>query len=218
MTLNSLTVRRPTLDDVQATLDLMIACDIAEFGEPDSSLEDLLDQWDDIDLQQDAWLAYTPGDNLVGYACVSGGAISFFDLYTSPSLDQVDLNIHLLNLCQERAIEQAKSTGGTCDLEARIIIPHVNQAGKLAVEAVGFTPRLYHFRMQIALDTRPSQPSWPEGITLRNVNPGQDDHMLHEFIQTAFDRPGRTPQSFDGWRAFMMREDHFIPETCNSFL
>lgn len=210
--MKSLTFRPPTLDDAQATLDLMIACDIAEYGEPDSSLEDLLDQWDDIDLQQDAWLAFTPDNCLVGYACVSGGITFFFDLYTRPSPEQVDLNVHLLSLCEARAIEQSKASGRTSDPVARIIFPHVNQAGRQAVDAVGFTPRLYHFRMQIELDAPPPPSAFPPGVTLRTVIPGQDDRMLHEFIQTAFDRPGRTPQSFEGWRAFMMRSDHFIPE------
>ena len=30
-----LAIRNPTLDDAQRTLDLMIRCDLSEYGEPD---------------------------------------------------------------------------------------------------------------------------------------------------------------------------------------
>lgn len=49
-----LIMRRPTVDDVQAIVNPMIACDIAEYGEPDSDIEDLLYDWQSINLEQDA--------------------------------------------------------------------------------------------------------------------------------------------------------------------
>ena len=35
----------------------MLACDIEEYGEGDSSREDLEEQWSEIDLSRDAWVA-----------------------------------------------------------------------------------------------------------------------------------------------------------------
>ncbi len=43
----------PTRDDANAILNLLIACDIAEYGEPDSSLEDLYKALDGFDLATD---------------------------------------------------------------------------------------------------------------------------------------------------------------------
>jgi hypothetical protein len=56
----SFTIRHPSLDDAQATLELVIACEVAEYGESDSSLEELVDQWSHIDLDHDAWLVIAP--------------------------------------------------------------------------------------------------------------------------------------------------------------
>ena len=77
-----LTVHHPTVNDAQVTLDLMITCDIAEYGEPDSSLDDLLHDWRGINLDHDAWLLFTPDNKLIGYAAVFKDNADFaFDFY-----------------------------------------------------------------------------------------------------------------------------------------
>jgi hypothetical protein len=52
-------------------------------------------------------------------------------------------------------------------------------------------------------------PVWPEGCTLRPIVAKQDDQMVNDFIQAAFDRPWRVSPSFESWRDYMMRPDHF---------
>ena len=61
-------IHHPSLDDAQTTLDLMLAYDVANFGEFDSSFGDLVDQWSDIDLNKNAWLVIVPQDQSIGYA------------------------------------------------------------------------------------------------------------------------------------------------------
>ncbi len=66
--------------------------------------------------------------------------------------------------------------------------------------------------MQIELDkidTLPPSPVWPADCTLRTIVSKQDDQMVYDFIQVTFDRLGRTPPSFERWRDYMMRPDHF---------
>lgn len=208
----NLTLRHPALEDAQAVLDLMVACDIEEYGEPDSSLEDLLDEWSDIDLEQDAWLVYSPEGQLVGYAVVSGDTRLFFGFFTRPVPERVDLNGFLLAACETRAHARLAGHPAAGSAVAITIIPHVNQAGTQAAEAAGFAPHHYHFRMQIDLDAPPPDPAWPQGVTLRTILPGQDDQQVYDFIQAAFERPGRVPPTFEQWRGFMMRPDHFVPD------
>ena len=63
---DGLLISHPSLDDAQSTVDLMITCDIAEYGEPDSGLGSVVEDWSDIDLDQDVWLANNPKKQLVG--------------------------------------------------------------------------------------------------------------------------------------------------------
>ncbi len=47
----------PQKTDLDRVFQFMTDCDIEEYGECDSSREDLEGQWDDIDLMRDAWIA-----------------------------------------------------------------------------------------------------------------------------------------------------------------
>jgi mycothiol synthase len=198
------TIRHPLLDDALATLGLMIACDIAEYGEPDSSLEDLLDQWSEIDLDQDAWLVVTSHNQPVGYAGVFKSGHRFtFDLYVHPTLAPAGLTKQLLAQCQARAYEQLKVEADPQAI-ASTIVSQGNLADRQIAEELGFKPHKYHLGMQISLDAPPPTPVWPEGITLRPAIPDRDDRPIYELIQAAFDRPGRVPPSFERWRDGMM--------------
>ncbi len=80
------TVRRPTLDDFAAVLGLLTASDIAEFGETDTSAEDLRAEWRELDLAADTWLVVAPEEAPAGYAAVGHRAWVqiFADVYVHP--------------------------------------------------------------------------------------------------------------------------------------
>jgi mycothiol synthase len=206
-----LLIRHPSMDDARITLDLMVAYDIAEYGEPDSNLEDLTDGWPNIDLNQDAWLAFNTDKQLVGYAAVFRADLRFnFDFYTHPALAPDGLSRYLLELCEQRALAQLSEANRQA--YAIIIISPANSADKHMADELGYTPEKYHFGMSISFDSPPQSAKWPDGVTLRNVVPGQDDRLVFDFIQTAFDRPGRVPPSFERWHNFMMEAANFNPE------
>jgi len=208
--LKELIIRQPTVDDAQTTLDLIIACDIAEYGDPDSSLDDLLHEWTQINLHQDAWLVFTPDNKLIGYAAVFKNNTDFpFDFYTHPTYNEDNLREHLLVQCEARAYAQLtdvhESTGGI----TTTIISGVNGSDRQVLEAAGYKPRKYYFRMQKTLDTLSPISVWPENCELRTIIANQDDQIVYDFIQKAFEQPGRIPQPFDSWCDYMMRPDHF---------
>ena len=59
-------IRRPVTDDFRQTFDLLMRSKIPEYG-----LDGLREEWRAMDLAQDAWLAFTGGDDLVGYVTVT---------------------------------------------------------------------------------------------------------------------------------------------------
>ncbi|NJN05474.1 MAG: GNAT family N-acetyltransferase [Rhodobacteraceae bacterium] len=67
------------------------------------------------------------------------------------------------------------------------------------------------FNFQMALTAALPPVVWPAGITVRSAVLGQDDEALHRLIQTAFERPGREPQSFGQWKASLMAFEGFDP-------
>src|SRR5690242_17779584 len=62
--------RGATVDDAQIICDLVIACDIADYGEPDFSVQDLHARWrrSGFELERDAWLVFAPDGTVAAYA------------------------------------------------------------------------------------------------------------------------------------------------------
>jgi GNAT superfamily N-acetyltransferase len=134
-----------------------------------------------------------------------------FDFFTDPEAGPDGLSAYLLEQC-ERCARLRLAETPALKASARTIIAHINLPVRQAIEAAGFAPHQYHFRMQIDLEASPPPAKWPEGITIRTILPGQDDQAVYDLIQSAFERPGRNAPSFEDWRDFMMRPDHFSPE------
>jgi len=205
-----LVIRNPTLDDAQHTLDLMIRCDVSEYGEPDADMTDLLFDWNRIDLNRDAWLALTPDGGVVGYGAVLPWVSDLqYDFYVDPSWEGTKLGQDLLDRCHKRGLFLAEEHEGVGVMLAKTYIAHVNQRNQEIVKGAGFHIKKYIFQMRIEMDSASRQPRWSPGISVRTAVPNQDDRTIFELIQSAFDRPGRTPPSFEEWKDFMMRPDTF---------
>ena len=209
--LSSLIFRRPAPADAQRVLELMIRHDVADYGVPDSSLEDLQYAWEHIDLECDAWLAEAPETGLAGYGAVVAepGGLRY-DVFADPRWRASGLAEALLERCQQRGTELVRD--GAAGPTVRTYLAHVNEQERALFEVAGFCAVRYHFQMRIKLDKPPVPPEWPAGAAVRTTRPGQDDRAIHALIQTAFDRPGRTPQTFEGWQEFMMQPRLFRPE------
>jgi len=206
-------LKRPTITDALSVLELQNAVDMAEYGEPDSDLDDLLQEWGEIDLEKDAWLAYTPEGALAGYASVQAESVGYkVDFYAHPVLGSLDLRDRLISECEARAraLEGRNSQSQAVHLES--YISHDNHADRLALERRGYAPYKFHLRMQIEMESAFAPPMWPDGCSLRTINPGRDDRLVFEFVDQAFARPDRIPPTFERWQAYMQRSDHFIPE------
>ncbi|MEZ4769791.1 MAG: GNAT family N-acetyltransferase [Caldilineales bacterium] len=206
------TARPPAMEDAQAVLALMNACDVADYGEPDSELEDFIYDWESADLRRDAWLIDAPDGALAGYGLASHWSGGFqVDFCARPDLQEIGLQGWLLTRCEGRLRELLASLNDIPP-HIRSFVAHVNQPGRDALSEAGFAPEKYHFRMQIDMTGPPAKPVWPDGCALRTVRPGEDDEAVFHFIEEAFARPGRTPQPFGEWRDYMMRPDHFRPD------
>jgi mycothiol synthase len=202
-------MRSPSLDDAQAVLNFIVACEIAEYGEPDTGQEDLMEQWTELDLNQDAWLVQAPDDQLVGYAAVLGkGARFTFDWYTHPTLAPEGLANALVTQCEARAVEKLRLARGV-EATAEFISSQDNPATQRVADEFGFRVHKVHFRMRIDLGTPLVAPTWPEGVTLRTAVPDQDDRLIYGFIQAALDRPGRVAPTFERWREDLMGAHNF---------
>lgn len=208
-----LSLRRPRLEDAEDTLALMVRNDVAAYGEPDSDMEDLLHEWAQIDLQQDAWLVTRPDGQLAGYAAVlPWGSDVHYLFYTDPGWPGEELDKALLDLCLGRGPAFAQERGETTGTMARLFLAHVNRRQRQIAAAAGFRAGRYYFQMRIELTEPPPIAIWPAGIRLITAGEHSGDQAIYELIETAFYQPERRPSTFEQWREHMKRADIYDPE------
>jgi GNAT superfamily N-acetyltransferase len=210
-TLDDLAFRPPTAGDAQRTYALIARCDVRDYGEPDTLLEDLASDWAQIDLRQDAWLAVAPSGDLAGYAAVKRWRDELeLDLYADPAWVGQDLGRALLARCAARG--EAIAREGNQALVAHAYVAPANHRERQIVEGAGFDLVQHHYQMQIELDASLPAPAWPAGVSVRTALPGQDEPAIHALVETAFARPGRTATTFAEWQGLMVRVDRFDPD------
>ena len=100
-------IRPATRGDLPEIVDLLCACDVAEIGLPDSTLDDLENDWamEGFDPSRDAWVAEGP-KGLVGYAYAGDQFRTReleADLWVHPDHHEPELGDRLLGLCERRA-------------------------------------------------------------------------------------------------------------------
>jgi len=204
-------IKHPVLTDIDPVFQFMLACDIEECGEGDSSREDLEEQWSEIDLNQDAWVVYDDAGKMIGYACIKGKKGKYWqELYIHGKLTPTGVEDDLADHCQKRmkelleatSIEKASLTGYATG---------VNQRIQQVYERHGFIKQLYQYRMQIDFTQPYEPPSWPANFVLSAFEENEEIE-LYELIQSTFNWEGRSRMSLESWRNLLFRGGRYDPE------
>jgi mycothiol synthase len=204
-----LVTRAPTLDDAQAVTELVIACDVDEYGAPDFELDDLLTDWrtPGFDLAEDARVV-AADVRVVAYAALVRS--DYADVYVHPDFRGRGLGSELREWTERRAAERAPAGGS---LLLGQVVSSVNEDARALLEGVGYRPVRTYWRMVAELgDEPPPAPHWPEGVRVRSFDREHDDRAVHALVQEAFgDNERHVPQSFEEWEAFMIDREAFEP-------
>lgn len=215
MSATSSRIRRPAPSDLAAVVDLLNACDVAETGSPDTTLEDIENDWtlDGFDLSRDAWVAVRPEEQVVGYAYTGdqlrSGELEA-DVWVHPSVNEPGLTGRLLTLAQRRALELSRERGYA---EARLDIfcNTTNGEKRELLRSRGFRVLRTVYRMAIDL-TSPPIVSAPAGVDIRSFRLPDDVTIMHATLSEAFaDGFWRSHEPFDAWRARLMGHSSFDP-------
>lgn len=206
-------VRRPTLDDSPAILELVHASDIAAVGHPDYTPEDLREALTEpnTDLARDSWVVLDDEGRLVGWTCpdnATGGKRDFVEVYVWPGRGLPAMR-PLLELMLARVAERKIEFGHeTYEVRAGAI-PTEQLYIELLTEH-GFAFLKQHARMRRSLDdVSPVLPEPPAGVTVRTVRPDDETDMraFHSVVEQAFLDSDHHSVSYEDWRTLIDAEE-----------
>ncbi len=154
--LKNLLARAPKTEDLEAISELVIACDTAEFGIADSTMEDLLSNWQQsgLNLATDAWVIVTTKGQLVGFACVWHR--DHEQIYTlicvHPEYRNRGIGTLLLRLVEERArLHVLHARPGAC-VTLSSTVSSGNEQAKRLFEREGYASVRQFWRIAIEID------------------------------------------------------------------
>ena len=212
--------RHPTPEDAPNVVALMVAHDIAETGEADSSLEDLTADWalPRFDLARDAWIVIGPDRSVAAYSwCwdkkqhveIQG------DYYVHPEFRDVGLDDPILDRLDARALEHRAAAPRDATVVLRLFNHTKDRHRAARLRARGFERARTFFRMSIELTGKPHAARWPAGIVPRAYRPGIDDQALEETIQESFaDHYAFSLELHADWVHRRLKHPEFAPEIC----
>lgn len=209
-------IRPATRGDAPEIVDLLNACDIAELGEPDSTLEDLENDWatEGFDPARDAWVAEGPR-GLVAYAYVGDqfrtGELEA-DLWTLPGHYEPELGGRLLGLTERRAAELAVQRGYEAP-RLDVFCVGGNRAKRELLRRHGYAISRTVYRMTLDLRQGAPEAHVPDGIAIRAFRPGADEQVMFATLHEAFlDHYRRSDEGFEAWKSRLLGHPDFRPE------
>ena len=196
-------IRPPRPDEAEDVTALICACDVADTGEPDWTVDETRADWARLgfDLARDARVVVAADGRLIAYAeaFVRPNAVEIAtNSCIHPDFRPLGLNTALIELAESLAGQHAS-------LPVRWVIEA--ERGRVLL-ARGYEPVRWLWRMRGEFDGPPKPAFWPQGFSVRNMEPG-DERATHALIDVAFARPDRSPVPFEEWRRFMIERDDF---------
>jgi mycothiol synthase len=192
----ALPLRAATAADAGSLLRLVAAMDLAETGESECTLEDVLD-----DFAQPAYRAWLHED---AHGQVDGAVW----VSTFPGEDSVIGNVlqdpasgtHLLAPLLEVARHQARELGPTLPFHVSC---YITSADRIAVlDAAGGEIVRYFWRMLATVTDGVPAVELPTGAEIQPIREGDDAdlHRMYDVLEPAFaDHFGAAPATYDDW-------------------
>jgi mycothiol synthase len=189
--------RGPVPADAPAVLAVSHARDIADLGEAEHTLEELLDEWrsSDLDLERDARVVEDPYGGIVAYAMVSRRGTLVF---VAPDHEGRGIGSCLLEWAERRELERGRDVH-------RQWVAGTNATGRALLTRAGYRRVRSYSRMVRSLEGVSAPPDPPAGFRLRSIDPARDAAALHAVDAVSFaPAPDYTPESLSEFT-----EEHF---------
>jgi mycothiol synthase len=194
--------RTPTPEDAESVAALIVACQLADTGEADMSLEELIDDWHGLNLAEEAVVVAAPDGRIAGYADVLNRSYVTISVYGYVHPDYRGRGIGACFVAWGERWTRDRMP--QAPENARVVVQHfinaANEGARRLLESSGYAPVRGVYVMETELVEAPPLPRWPAGISVHTFVPGRDERMAYEAVEDAFrdlwGRPRNTFESF----------------------
>ena len=197
-------------DDADVVADLISACILVDGGEGSTTTEELLDDWQDVDLATETIVVSAPDGRIAGYADVVNRTYVVVSVYgyVHPEYRGRGVGAYLVAWGESWTRDRIPHVPE----HARVVVQHYvsasNESARRLLEIAGYAPVRGVYTMAIDLEQAPPPPEWPEGLRVRTFVPGYDERATHEAVEDAFrDVWGRPYSPFE---RFVKRTEHEV--------
>lgn len=205
---DTLTLRPATAADLGAVTRLVMAQNLADYGEPMLTAEGVRAVWAGLNLARDTVLALTPAGQIVGYAQVvydppaRYGVSIYMAEGLTPEPAQA-LGAQLLAQV-EGAVAVATASHPNTELIFHTRVSGRNMGLQGVLAQAGYARRMTFLIMDIVLHAPPPAPQWPPGIEVRPFVVGQDEQVTYLADEEASaDKGYHAPMTFEAWASRM---------------
>lgn len=195
----SFEIRPASMDDASEITELVITCDIADFGQPDFALEDLLDILGPLDLEQDTWVVCTH-ERIIGFAFVEPtgkGTLTSMG-YVHPDYIGRGAGTELVKRIEQRAAQYAADHPDN-EWVLSNVIPALNQSARSIVEVYGYTFKRLYSRMLINLEEEPVVHPPSAGLEVKPFQSGMEEAVYAAYMESFRDTNRFIEMNFEDW-------------------
>jgi GNAT superfamily N-acetyltransferase len=200
-------LRPPTREDASAVASVIAACQAANGSVALSTAEEVLRDWQGMNLAEEAIVAVSTDGRVVACADLVNRSYVQVDVYgyVHPSERGRGIGTAIVNWGERWAVERIDRAPS----DARVIAMHyVNVTNKDAcnlLAANGYADARHTYVMAITLNEAPPPPVWPVGIEPRQFVRGRDERQAFEALEEASrDIWGRPPGTFERFLTMTM--------------
>ena len=140
--LSNLVARTPTIEDFHTISELVEACDIAEQGVADSSMQDLACLWQhySFHMESDAWVIVSARKQFAGFACVWHRDHEEFYTFlcVHPQYRKRGIGTLLLRVAEQHARELMRHANRGVRVSLRGVMSTNNTQGRSLFECEGY--------------------------------------------------------------------------------
>ncbi len=191
--------------DAAAVTELVVALEIALYGQTTFSQPDLEDEWSEADLAQDARVVRA-GDRIVGYALIDRrGGYWRVQGHVHPDAWGRGIGTLLVTGAEREAVQSGIGRLQNSVLEA-------DRAGRELIECLGYGAVRVFREMRIELVAPPPAPEWPDGLRVTAFDPERDVGAFYTAHQEAFaDHWDYPPRGFESWSRGYLESERYDP-------